>query len=35
MEGYCPHFQEVMELDNCYFCNFKKEKEASKNGKIG
>lgn len=22
-KGYCPHFQEVMELTHCYFCHFK------------
>jgi hypothetical protein len=23
MIGYCPHFEEVMELENCYFCHSK------------
>lgn len=22
--GYCPHFREVMDLNDCYFCYFKK-----------
>jgi len=22
--GYCPHFHEVMDLNDCYFCYFKK-----------
>lgn len=31
MIGYCPHFKEVMELDNCYFCFWKnKDKEIKK-----
>jgi hypothetical protein len=31
MKGYCPHFGEVMDLENCYFCLRKiksKEKET-------
>ena len=30
--GYCPHFGEVMDLGNCFFCHFKnskKRKEAT------
>ena len=23
-KGYCPHFKEVMDLSDCYFCFFKK-----------
>jgi hypothetical protein len=26
MKGYCPHFREEMDLDDCYFC-FWKNKE--------
>jgi hypothetical protein len=26
-KGYCPHFREVMDLDNCFFCHFKKVKK--------
>jgi hypothetical protein len=22
--GYCPHYREVMDLSDCYFCFFKK-----------
>lgn len=22
--GYCPHFREVMDLNDCFFCFFKK-----------
>jgi hypothetical protein len=22
--GYCPHFHEVMDLNDCFFCYFKK-----------
>lgn len=25
--GYCPHFNEVMDLDDCFFCYFKKVKK--------
>ena len=28
--GYCPHFGEVMDLDNCFFCHFKFEREKEK-----
>ena len=24
VQGYCPHFHEVMDLNDCYFCYFKK-----------
>ena len=24
MRGYCPHFREVMDLEDCYFCFFKR-----------
>jgi hypothetical protein len=33
VKGYCPHYGEVMELDNCYFCHFKKSSVA--NEKLG
>jgi len=23
-KGYCPHFREVMDLNDCFFCYFKK-----------
>jgi hypothetical protein len=23
MNGYCPHFKEEMELENCFFCHSK------------
>lgn len=23
--GFCPHFREVMDLNDCYFCYFKKK----------
>ena len=29
MKGYCPHFEEEMELGNCYFC-FWKNKQGEK-----
>lgn len=29
MRGYCPHFGEIMELENCYFCNFKKKSSVA------
>ena len=31
-KAYCPHFGEVMDLGNCFFCHFKnskKRKEAT------
>lgn len=28
MMGYCPHFGEVMELENCYFCHSKIVRES-------
>jgi hypothetical protein len=28
--GYCPHFREVMDLTDCYFCYFKKIMGAGK-----
>lgn len=24
MKGYCPHFREVMDLEDCFFCYFQK-----------
>jgi hypothetical protein len=24
VQGYCSHFREVMDLNDCYFCFFKK-----------
>ena len=24
VKGWCPHFKEVMDLNDCYFCFFKK-----------
>ncbi len=24
MKGYCPHFREVMDLEDCFFCYFKR-----------
>ena len=26
-KGYCPHFGEAMDLNDCYFCYFKKVKK--------
>lgn len=29
MRGFCPHFREVMDLEDCFFCYFKRV-ESSK-----
>jgi hypothetical protein len=29
-KGYCPHFGENMDLENCFFCFRKLEKERKK-----
>jgi len=26
-KAYCPHFREVMDLNDCFFCYFKKVKK--------
>lgn len=26
-EAYCPHFKEVMDLGNCFFCFFKNKEQ--------
>lgn len=30
-KGYCPHFREVMDLNDCYFCYFKKIQGETEN----
>ena len=30
MRGYCPHFREVIDLEDCYFCYFKKVEPITK-----
>lgn len=29
--GYCPHFREVMDRNDCFFCYFKMEREKRQN----
>lgn len=24
MKGYCPHFREITDLEDCFFCYFKR-----------
>jgi hypothetical protein len=28
MKGYCPHFDEIMDLEDCFFCYFNKVLKA-------